>query len=99
MKKIMYSLAVFCLLHIGLFAQDWHLNGNAGTTPGTQFIGTTDAKALMFKVNNQRSGYIDFDVEKASVSFGYQALKSSTGVYDAAFGYRALFSNTTGYNN
>src|SRR4051812_42972507 len=81
-------------------AQEWHLTGNAGTTPGTHFLGTTDAKALMFKVNNQRSGYIDFDAIKANASFGFQALlNNSTGTSNAAFGYRALYSNLYGGNN
>lgn len=31
---------------------EWKVAGNAGTTPGTDFIGTTDAKALVFKTNN-----------------------------------------------
>jgi hypothetical protein len=30
----------------------WSLTGNAGTTPGTNFIGTTDSKDLVFKTNN-----------------------------------------------
>jgi hypothetical protein len=30
----------------------WLLTGNAGTTPGTNFIGTTDAKDVVFKTNN-----------------------------------------------
>lgn len=30
----------------------WELTGNAGTTPGTNFIGTTDAQDVVFKVNN-----------------------------------------------
>lgn len=30
----------------------WSLTGNAGTTPGTHFVGTTDNKALYFKTNN-----------------------------------------------
>jgi hypothetical protein len=33
-------------------AQSWLLTGNAGTNPGTKFIGTTDNKALVFKTNN-----------------------------------------------
>lgn len=36
----------------------WRLSGNAGTTTGTNFLGTTDAQNLMFKVNNVESGYI-----------------------------------------
>lgn len=30
----------------------WLLAGNAGTTPGTDFLGTTDAQDLVFKTNN-----------------------------------------------
>src|SRR6185503_15882223 len=29
----------------------WFLNGNGGTNPLTHFIGTTDAKPIMFRVN------------------------------------------------
>jgi hypothetical protein len=32
----------------------WRTIGNAGTTPGTHFIGNTDDKPLEFRVNNQR---------------------------------------------
>jgi len=31
----------------------WKLGGNAGTTPGTDFVGTSDNKALELKVNGQ----------------------------------------------
>jgi hypothetical protein len=34
---------------------DWHLGGNAGTTAGTDFIGTTDNQPLEFKVDGQRA--------------------------------------------
>ena len=34
---------------------DWSLTGNAGTAPGTNFLGTTDNQALEFKVNGQRA--------------------------------------------
>lgn len=30
----------------------WSLSGNSGTTPGTNFLGTKDAKDLIFKTNN-----------------------------------------------
>jgi len=40
----------------------WGLTGNAGTTPGTNFIGTTDDMALEFRVNNSRG----FRLEPAS---------------------------------
>jgi len=37
-----------------LFAQSWSLTGNAGTNPSTNFLGTTDNNALIFKTNNQQ---------------------------------------------
>ena len=33
-------------------AQGWELTGNSGTTPGTDFIGTTDNQDVVFKANN-----------------------------------------------
>ena len=33
-------------------AQDWSLLGNAGTTAGTNFLGTTDAQDVVVKTNN-----------------------------------------------
>jgi hypothetical protein len=32
----------------------WGLQGNAGTNPATQFLGTTDSQAFELRVNNQR---------------------------------------------
>jgi len=32
----------------------WGLSGNAGTTPGTNFVGTTDGQAFEISVNSQR---------------------------------------------
>ncbi len=37
----------------------WKLGGNAGTTPGTDFLGTTDNQALELKVNGQRALRLD----------------------------------------
>ena len=33
-------------------SQDWTMYGNSNTTPGTQFLGTTDNKDFVFKTNN-----------------------------------------------
>ena len=75
---------------------DWKLLGNANTTEGTNFLGTTDQKYLDFRVNNLRSGHIDWDNTKANTFFGYSAGLSNTGRYNTATGYLALLSNTTG---
>ncbi|MCB0534680.1 MAG: hypothetical protein KDD14_20925, partial [Saprospiraceae bacterium] len=39
----------------------WSLNGNAGTVDSTNFIGTTDAVPLNFRVNNARVLRLEFD--------------------------------------
>lgn len=39
----------------GFDATFWRANGNAGTTPGTHFLGTTDDQPLEFRVNAQRA--------------------------------------------
>jgi hypothetical protein len=36
-------------------ANDWQLTGNAGTTPGLNFLGTTDNQPLEFWVNSSRA--------------------------------------------
>ncbi|MFZ5553000.1 MAG: hypothetical protein ACOZCO_07780, partial [Bacteroidota bacterium] len=38
---------------------DWSTTGNTGTTPGANFIGTTDNKDLVFKTNNDEQMRID----------------------------------------
>jgi hypothetical protein len=74
----------------------WNLTGNAGTNPETNFIGTTDGKALVFKINNQKAGYIGLS---NNTSFGYQALNVNAGTYNTAYGYNALRENTGGVEN
>ncbi len=76
----------------------WQLQGNSDTDPATNFIGTTDAHPLIFKVNNLQAGKIDY-ASPYSTSFGYQTLKSNLGSSNSGFGYEALFSNTTGTTN
>lgn len=76
----------------------WNLTGNNGTTPGANFIGTTDAQALMFKVNNQKAVYIDY-TSPLSTGFGYHCLNSSIGPDNSAFGYQAFYSSANGKYN
>lgn len=79
-------------------ANAWLLNGNSGTTPGTNFLGTTDNVGLMFKSNNIQSGYIDR--VNINTSFGFQSmLNNSTGQQNTAFGNSALNNNSSGDNN
>ena len=76
----------------------WSLTGNAGTNPSTNFIGTTDAQTLYFKVNNSLAGHID--LSSNNTAFGLGSLPSGTiGVTNTAFGFNSLSANTTGYAN
>ena len=73
----------------------WGLTGNEGTT-ATNFIGTTDDKALVFKVNNEKAGLVS---SGTNTSFGYQTLNVNTGTWNTANGKWALLYNTTGLEN
>ncbi|MBK8848010.1 MAG: tail fiber domain-containing protein [Bacteroidetes bacterium] len=50
-KTIMILAVVATVVAMQAQAQ-WSLTGNAGTTPGTNFIGTTDSKSLQIKTKN-----------------------------------------------
>ena len=53
MKKVFLILFLGALF-LGVFAQKncWELNGNTGTSPKSDFLGTTDCMPLIFKTNN-----------------------------------------------
>ncbi len=61
----------------------WGLTGNAGTTPGTNFIGTTDNMALEFKVNNTRGFRLEPYNDTVNVIGGYSGNTVASGVYGA----------------
>lgn len=48
--KIFYLVAICCFSTLVSNAQ-WSLTGNSGTTPGTNYIGTSDGQALLIKTN------------------------------------------------
>jgi len=76
----------------------WGLTGNAGTTVGTNFIGTTDAQGLMFKVNNIQAGLLEQG--SSNTSFGVGSLRNNiSGLENSAFGTSALQSNLSGNDN
>ena len=93
----------------------WGLNGNTGTTAGTNFIGTTDNIDLVFKRGGLESGRISGTV--FNTSFGRNSLISVTsgtsntavgngnsggitsGEYNTSLGGSALINLTSGDNN
>lgn len=74
----------------------WSLTGNAGTTPGTDFIGTTDNQPLQFKVNNVLMGAINTN---GGIFFGENAGSAGTGTGSVGIGPATLQQNTSGSNN
>lgn len=91
----------------------WYKRGNAGTTAGTDFIGTSDGVDVVFKRNNVTSGWLNstnssFGVlsmpitvtSQNSVAFGVSALSDLTsGAGNSGFGRSALAGVTTGARN
>lgn len=68
----------------GTFTGDgWSLTGNAGTTPGTNFVGTTDNQALELKVNGQRALRLEPNGVRPNVIGGSFANTVSGGVESA----------------
>jgi hypothetical protein len=59
MKKMMLSITAVVALCSTSTAQDWLLNGNAGTNGGVNYLGTTDLHPLVFRTNAQERMRID----------------------------------------
>jgi hypothetical protein len=63
----------------------WSLTGNAGTTPGTNFVGTTDNKAFYIKTNNSTrfaitsAGKVGIGITAPTAKF---EIKGSGAAYD-----------------
>jgi len=83
------------LANIAPYTGCWTLLGNAGTTAGTNFVGTTDNIDLVFKRNATEAGRIGNN----NTSFGIGALFSNVGNDNSAFGGQSSQSITTGNEN
>jgi trimeric autotransporter adhesin len=75
----------------------WNINGNSGLNSDINFIGTLDTTSLVFKVNNYRSGLIDYRF--GNTYFGYRAGYRSHGFNSVAIGAYALNDANLGLNN
>jgi len=96
MRKRLTLLLAMVMHFVFTYAQ-WSLTGNSILS--TNFLGSTNAQPLLLKVNNLKSGLIDFNASNACTGFGYQTLLSNTGSQNTAVGYTALSANSTGSNN
>jgi hypothetical protein len=74
----------------------WSMTGNAGTTPGTHFIGTTDDKDLVIKRNSVRIGQLG----ATNIALGTDALLNNTAnVHNVAIGGNTLKAAAPGNYN
>ena len=79
---------------------DWSVTGNSGLSAATNFLGHTNYTSLVFRTNNQRSGFIDADSTRRNNSFGNRALNTTvSGSGNNALGSFALNKITSGNNN
>ena len=64
----------------------WKLTGNAGTTPGTHFLGTTDNVSLTLAVNGTAALRLEPNDTSPNVIGGYSGNSVTAGVYGATIG-------------
>ncbi|HET6254695.1 MAG TPA: T9SS type A sorting domain-containing protein [Puia sp.] len=94
MRKI--SILLFCLfaslfVSLSTFAQSWSLTGNAGTTPPTNFVGTTDNNRLVFKSNGSEGMTL---LPSLNVGIGTTAPQNLFHVYSTTADNQGAFSGT-----
>ena len=92
----------------------WGLTGNAGTDSTTNFLGTTDVKPLVFRLNNRYAGQLGTNggiaigrganqtsriTPGSVIAIGDSALFNNTDSFNIAIGKDALYSNLTGSRN
>jgi hypothetical protein len=97
---------------LGASTPGWSLTGNAATTPGTNFLGTTDDKDIVLKRNNIRAGYIGDPVfagasyNNANTVLGANSFINPTlsvvsqyGVRNTVIGANSMTNSTRGRRN
>ena len=98
MKKSFFLLASL-LITVGAYSQ-WSLTGNSGTST-SNFLGTTDNKPLILKVNNQLAGFTG-GPNNNNVLYGYYSFPgtvSGSGEENTVFGsYSMVWNNQSSRN-
>lgn len=64
----------------------WKLAGNAGTTPGINFVGTTDNQALELRVNRQRALRLEPSTNSPNLIGGFEGNYVEANVVGASIG-------------
>jgi hypothetical protein len=64
----------------------WKLQGNAGTTPGTDFLGTTDNQALELRANRQRALRLEPNPNSPRLIGGFSGNSAVAGAHGVVIG-------------
>jgi len=75
----------------------WSISGNSGTTPSSNFLGTTDMNALQFRVNDIWAGQLDPLLGNTSLGIN-AGMNVTSGYSNIAIGISALYSNNVSTN-
>lgn len=65
---------------------DWARGGNAGTNPGSNYVGTSDNQPLNLDVNGQRAFRLEPDAVSPNVIGGYSGNSVTSGKHGATIG-------------
>jgi trimeric autotransporter adhesin len=108
------TVAIWQRLQTSGGGSGWSLTGNSGTDSTINFLGTTNLKPLIFRVNNGYAGAIGTQggvafgraanatnkiTSPGVIAIGDSALFNNADSFNVALGNQALFSNTTGTEN
>ena len=67
-------------------SSSWHMEGNSGTTPGTDFIGTADDQPLEFHVNGERALLLEPNGTSPNITLGHADNTISNAYYGSVIG-------------
>src|SRR6185436_5689824 len=93
-KKLLISAGILMIVSVGKTnAQSWGINGNSGTNPNTNFIGTIDNNSAKFKTNNAMRMYIK---PTGEVGIGTSSPSTKLDVNGTAKANQLLVGTSTG---
>lgn len=95
-KQLFFSLLILFTLLNTVKAQ-WSLTGNTGTTPGTNYIGTTDNKDIVFKTNATAEKLRITSAGTTLLVNGNQQIGSGVTKIGLGSAYSTILGTGTGY--
>ncbi|CAN5721157.1 hypothetical protein BH10BAC2_BH10BAC2_17840 [soil metagenome] len=90
-------IMLICTTYYSTAQTGWLIKGNSNINPSINFIGTTNAQPLRFRINNFPAG--ELNPVNGNTALGINTLLSNTtGTGNVAIGTNALYKNTRGRN-